>query len=448
MRKTLRLKYVAAEVHALLFIFMWVLYFVFSQPLMDGPAGFLFLILFIADLPISFIAFAVMFTSSERGPITAVLWGILGTLWWFAIGIAIEARVRSHRQNRATRTGLFPAAATAESVSAPSRRREFAIAVSIATVLVVASIAWHWRGWQGRFESGEIRSLVFAPDSRSIVLVRSQNDSSRLERVLLNSSATTRIGNPLPCMAYSPAYSPDGAQIAFACENKSTGLSQILILNTDGGNLHPLFSSNLDNYDFAPHFSIDGKEVYFGRFENSGSGGARRWDLYSASLDGKNERKLTDRHFEGSRVSFSNDGTKFLVSGDIGSGTRVTLYSLDDPSKAATAIPLFVPNGPPSPIISDAELSSDGHSIYFMAASEGKDAFDYDVYRADLAGNGVERLTAANGYATDLAVSLDGRTAAFLKWTSRWGSTPNLSTLYTLDIATKQATALNMTGAQ
>ncbi len=293
MRKTLRLKYVAAEVHALLFIFMWVLSFVFSQPLMDGPAGFLFLILFIADLPISFIAFAVMFTSSEMGSTAAVLWGILGTLWWFAIGIAIEARIRSHRENRA-RTGLFPATAAAESVSAPSRRREFVIAASIVAVLVVASIAWHWRGWQGRFESGEIRSLVFAPDGRSIVLVRSQKDSSRLERVLLKSGATTRIGNPLSCMAYSPTYSPDGAQIALACENKTTGLSQILILSTDGGNLHPLFSSNSDNYDFAPHFSSDGKEVYFGRFENTGSGGAhlRRWDIYSASLDGKNDSMI------------------------------------------------------------------------------------------------------------------------------------------------------------
>lgn len=36
MQKTLRVKYIAAEVHAFLFISMWVLYFVFSQPLMDG----------------------------------------------------------------------------------------------------------------------------------------------------------------------------------------------------------------------------------------------------------------------------------------------------------------------------------------------------------------------------------------------------------------------------
>jgi len=83
-----------------------------------------------------------------------------------------------------------------------------------------------------------------------------------------------------------------------------------------------------------------------------------------------------------------------------------------------------------------------------MAASDGKKGFDYDIYRADLAGNDVEKLTTANGYATDLAVSADGKTAAFLKWTSRWGSLANLSKLYILDTVTKRTGALDATGAR
>jgi Tol biopolymer transport system component len=454
LRKVLRVKYIAAEIHALLFISMWILYFVFSQPLMNGPSSFLFVILFIADLPISVIAFGVMFTSSEMGPVAAALWGVLGTLWWLVIGIAIDARIRSYRENRATGTGLFPAATALKSIAIHSYRRELLVAASVVAVLVVASIAWHWNGRQGHFERGEIRSFAFAPDGQSIVLVRSESDSSRIEKVILNSGTSTPIGNALPCTADSPTYSPDGARIAFACESKPTGLSRILIMDADGGNLHPLFSSNSDNYDFAPHFTPDGKEVYFGRLpsfiKDSGNGGAppRRWDLYSASVEGKNDRPLTDRHFENFKVSFSSDGRKFVLSGDIGSGTRLNLYSLDDPSKGATSIPLFVPNGTSSPIISDVAFASDGQSIYFMAASDGENAFDYNVYRADLTGSVVERFTTANGYATDFAVSADGKTAVFLKWTSRWGSLPNLSRLYIFDMVTKQASALNVTGAR
>jgi Tol biopolymer transport system component len=454
MRKSLRVKFIAAEVHALLFISMWVLYFVFSQPLMDGPSAFPFVILLIADLPISLIAFGVMFTSSEMGTFAAALWGVLGTLWWFAIGIAIDSRIRSYRENRDTGTTMFPATATTNSATIHSSRRELLIAASVVAVLVVGSIAWNWNGWQGHFEKGEILGFAFAPDGRSIVFVRLHSESSRMEKVILNSGASTPIGNSLPCIASSPTYSPDGSWIAFACESKPTGLSRILIMDANGGNLHPLFSSDSGDYDFAPHFSPDGLEVYFGRslafVKDAGGGGAplRRWDVYSASLDGKNERQLTDRHFEDFRVSFSSDARKFVLSGDIGSGTRLNLYSLDDPSKGATAIPLLIPNEPRSPIITDVALASDGRSIYFMATSDGKKGFDYDVYRADPVSNASERFTTANGYATDLAVSPDGKTAVFLKWTSRWGSLPNLSKLYILDMATKRTTALNVTGAR
>jgi Tol biopolymer transport system component len=454
MRKTLRFKYILSEVHALLFISMWAIYFVFSQPIMNGPSAFLFAILFIVDLPISMIAFGVMFTSSEMGPVAAVLWGVLGTLWWFAIGFVIDARIRSYRKNRATGTELFSTAITAGSEANHSRPRELLVAASVVVVLVASSIAWEWNGRQGHFENGEIGNFAFAPDGGSIVLVRSQGGSSHLEKVVLNSGTSTPIGKTLSCMASSPTYSPDATQIAFACQSKPTGLSRIMIVDADGDNLHPLFSSNSDNFDFAPHFTPDGMEIYFGRMpsfvKDTGSGGApaRRWDVYSVSLDGKDELPLTDRHFEDFGVSFSGDGRKFVLAGDTVSGTRLHLYSLVDPSKGETTIQPLIPNGARTPIISNVGLASDGRSIYLMAASDGKKAFDYDVYRADLASNAVEKFTTANGYATDLSVSNDGKTAVFLRWTSRWGSLPNLSKLYTLDLATKRVTALNVTGTR
>jgi Tol biopolymer transport system component len=271
---------------------------------------------------------------------------------------------------------------------------------------------------------------------------------------VLDAGTSVPIGDTLPCTAASPTYSSDGARIAVGCEVKATGLSSILIMDADGGNLHPLFASNSGNYDFAPHFTPDGTRIYFGRvpsfIRDTGSGGAppRKWDLYSASLDGKDERPLTDRHFENFDVSFSRDGRRFILAGDIGSGTRLSLYSLDDPSQDERAIQPLIPRGLPAPIISNVTLASDGRSIYFMAASDGKKAFDYDVYRGDLASNAVEKFTSDNGYATDLAVSGDGKTAVFLRWTARWGSRPNLSRMYVLDLATRHLSASNVTGTQ
>src|SRR5258708_2099654 len=65
MRKPTLVSYLASGIHALLFLSMWVLYAVFSHPLMNGPSALPFVILFIADLPISIVAFGVMFTSGS-----------------------------------------------------------------------------------------------------------------------------------------------------------------------------------------------------------------------------------------------------------------------------------------------------------------------------------------------------------------------------------------------
>jgi Tol biopolymer transport system component len=433
---------------------MWVLYSAFSQPLLDAASALPFVILFIADLPISLVAFGFMFTSSEKGAIAAVLWGVLGTLWWFLIGYAIDVRIRNYRKKRVMEAENVPGPSTVNLETNDSRRMELVIALSAVAVVIVASLVWQWNGRQGYFEKGKIGNFAFAPDEPSILLVRSEGDSSRLEKVVLNSGASTPIGKALPCLASSPTYSPDGTRIAFACESKPTELSRIMIMDADGGNLHSLFSSNSDSYDFAPHFTSDGTEIYFGRMltfvkdTESGATPSRRLDIYSASLDGKDERPLTDRHFGDFGVAFSGDGRKFVLAGDAVSGTRLHLYSLDDPSNGETAIQPLIPNGPRTPVISNVALASDGRSLYFMAASGGNKALDYDVYRSDLVSNAVEKFTTANGYATDLCVSSDGKTAVFLRWTSRWGSFPNLSRLYTLDLATKRLTALNVTGTE
>jgi Tol biopolymer transport system component len=64
----------------------------------------------------------------------------------------------------------------------------------------------------------------------------------------------------------------------------------------------------------------------------------------------------------------------------------------------------------------------------------------------DIGTGAVERLTQGNGYATDLKVSADGKTAVFLKWRSDWHGTPNKSALYLLDLQTHQLQPLKVTG--
>lgn len=454
MRKTLLAKYVASEIHALLFISIWVFYAAFSQPLMDGLSALPFAILFVADLPISFVAFGVLFTSSKWGPIAAVLWGALGTLWWYAIGNAIDARVRKYREKRAKTADASLASSIVNIHTNGSRKTEFLIAASVAAAVCVASFAWQWNGRQGSFENGKISNFAFAPSGQSVVFVRSRDKSSQIESVALLSGTSAPVGKSVSCTATSLTYSRDGKKIAFVCQANSNEHSRILIMDADGSNLHPLFPSKLDHDDFAPHFSADGNEIYFARSSSYATGTGSypatptTWDVYSATLDGQNERPVTNRRFGVFGLVFSADSRKLIVIGDTGIGTRLNLYSLDNLNDGGTAIQPVIPNGSRRPVISNVAFASDGRSIYFLAASDGKKGFDYDVYRSDFAGSAVEKLTTANGYATDLCVSDDGKNAVFLRWTSRWGSLPNLSKLYALEFVTKQVAALNVTGTE
>ena len=70
---------------------MWLLYWTTGSPLLNGISKYPFWVLFLADLPISFPAFSVMFVSEERGIYAAILWAVLGTLMWYLIGRTIDS---------------------------------------------------------------------------------------------------------------------------------------------------------------------------------------------------------------------------------------------------------------------------------------------------------------------------------------------------------------------
>jgi hypothetical protein len=76
----------------MLFAATWIAYAVFPQPLMDGPARWPFAILMVADIPISLVCFGLVF--SGRTLLGLFAWAILGTLWWYLLGLGVEKLIR------------------------------------------------------------------------------------------------------------------------------------------------------------------------------------------------------------------------------------------------------------------------------------------------------------------------------------------------------------------
>jgi Tol biopolymer transport system component len=456
MGRSVQAKYIAPAAHAFLFLATLALYAGFDQSMSNGPAGLLFFILMIADLPFSLFAFGVMFTSTTYGWIAFALWGVVGTLWWYLLGRAIDALIRRIKGDFADAEPLIDPSESHATVTSTRRilprlnYKTWLVSGGVVITLIVVTLATSWNGSKGKFQKGAIGNFAISPDGRSLLLSRTTNEGTFLYKATLDTGAVLRLTQAKSGMEFSPSFSPDGKQITFVYLQLADGHSRIFIANTDGSNLHPLFSTDLTN-DSAPHFTSDGKHIQFARVGEGISPdphGPRPWDVYIASLDGASAIPLTTQHYSGRGPLFSGDGRYFVYG--VGDLFRESLYvvSLDALEKSVEPLRFRIPNGPDSPIYSSPNLAPDGRSIIFLAATQGTTAFDYDVFRLDLATNTLSKLTANNGYATDLVISPDGKSAVFLRWTSRWGSLPNLSKVYLLNLNTKAVTPFPITGTR
>jgi hypothetical protein len=64
----------------------WVLFWLQPQPLLNGPSRWPFAVIFLADFPVSAIAFGAMFRSDLVVPYAVAVWGLLGTIEWYFLG--------------------------------------------------------------------------------------------------------------------------------------------------------------------------------------------------------------------------------------------------------------------------------------------------------------------------------------------------------------------------
>ncbi|MGH9864572.1 MAG: TolB family protein, partial [Candidatus Acidiferrales bacterium] len=206
--------------------------------------------------------------------------------------------------------------------------------------------------------------------------------------------------------------------------------------------------------DLSPVLSPDNKTIIFSRagFYGSYSPIAQphphEWRFYASDLDGTKVRQLTTESFYMvSPTSISPDGEKMVVVTESLETSRIAIYSITHPGPPLRTFQPHVPQevDRKNPILAYPNYLPDG-TILFMAASNGKHGFDYDVYRLNLDTGAIDKLTNGNGYATDLRVSADGKTAAFLKWSKNWLGDLKSNQVYLLDIPTRKLQPIEITG--
>ena len=303
-------------------------------------------------------------------------------------------------------------------------------------------------------EGGKIESLAISPDGNTIAFSFRKNDKSFIYLADTENGVARRLTKSDAGGELQPSFSPDGKRIAYSYWPQAQAHSTIVIINADGSGQRT-WSPPDANY-FSPVFSPDNKRIvfsrsgFFGNYSPIARPHPHEWSFYASDLDGSNLRQLTNESFYmASTVSVSPDGnTVAVVTEGLETNRRISIYSLMRSGPPVRTLQPHVPNEADrkDPIFNAPNYGNDGKHIFFMAASNGRHGYDYDIYGLDLETGGIERFTTGNGYATALKVSADGRTAIFLKWRSDWHSTPVESEVYMLDLKTHNLRPLRITG--
>jgi Tol biopolymer transport system component len=291
---------------------------------------------------------------------------------------------------------------------------------------------------------GEIHGVAVSPDGKTIAVAYMKGNTGFIYKISIETGIASRLTDAKSGKESSPAFSADGKLFAYSYVSDHTD-QRIIVMDVDGSNPHSLPGSGTAN--LYPTFSPRGNTVYFGRSQPPPAG--HLWDIFSIGIDASDVKQVTHEGFvQISQLSISPDGKRLLVA-TLGLDTpqRMEIYLLNHPEKPSQVLSPTVPReATPGPIFAYPNFMPDGRSILFLAASNRIVNYDYDVYRLDLDSGAIERLTKGIGYASDLKVLADGKTALLLKWRSDWQGTAGKSEFYLLDLQTHKLTRFSVKG--
>ena len=221
-----------------------------------------------------------------------------------------------------------------------------------------------------------------------------------------------------------PAYSPDGALLAFMRAPEAGKRAALIVAKSDGTSERVAVDNTEDN--LAPVFVPHAHSIVFLRsaaFEHYSplvDNARHKFDVFEVDLDNNRVTQLThEKFYEISHLSVSSDGKRLLMSVTLyPQGELFRVLPLGDAKSPSHDLQPALPNAPtPHPIDVEGTWSPDGKSIFFKAATEqpNSENFDYNLYRLDLDSGKIEQLTHLKGLLEGFSLSNDGRKAVILR---------------------------------
>ncbi len=329
---------------------------------------------------------------------------------------------RLQRSLDSGQTNEAPARPTAQTAAAPALRKRFgavtllrASAVMLSLVLIAGLVWWRF-GAKGKFPAPDWKYAKFSelteypgnmgyptlsPDGQTIVYARKINRQFDLmsQRVGGRNPTNLTAGNEADDL--EPAFSPDGAQIAFRSERNGGG---IYVMGATGENLRLVVAEG-----YNPAWSPDGKEIAYGT--QSGSAifnrigvGSQIWVI---NLQTNVKRQIPagadavqpNWSPQGLRLAYwglRNNSQRDIWTVPVAGGEPVSVTE----SKAQEGAPMWTP---------------DGHHLYYSSNQNGRLSLwrvAIDEQTGKLLAE-AEPLSAPSYYSMVLTISRDGKRMAY-----------------------------------
>jgi Tol biopolymer transport system component len=249
-------------------------------------------------------------------------------------------------------------------------------------------------------ESGYNHSPALSPDGRWVTFVHEADFQRDLMTLDLETGQLTRLINDF-LADDSPSYAPNGWQIAFASQRKSSAHWGIYLMNAEGNGLSNVTGElPASLFAEAPEWSPDGKWMAY----DANYGGSR--DIFLMPLGGGPDDviHLVNRPGDDCYPAWSPDGSQIVFMGEVEGDREIFVINIDGTGLTRLTNELLEDYEP--------DWSPDGERIVFVS----RRASNSDIYVMNADGTNVQLVSRGYGLDWRPAWSPDGEWIAFESW--------------------------------